>query len=238
MIIRDNALRPRFQRSKMVLMPLALAFVLAACGGSGDDPAPQPQPQPTPLPSPPTVPPLATGKPILLNFGETIGTTKHWPDADTSTGGQGADVDGLPCLAVMSEVYHVHTHISIFLNGDQLIFPKKVGIPLDAGGNDKCFYPLHTHDETGEMHVEAAAAATFTLGQVFDIWGQPLDTTNVNVAGIVGLPITIYVLEDGGTAATVYTDDPKKLELKRHRQITIQIGTAISTIPVYDFGGA
>jgi hypothetical protein len=36
----------------------------------------------------------------------------------------------------------------------------------------------------------------------------------------------------------VYTDDPKKLELTRHRQITIQIGTAISTIPVYDFAGA
>jgi hypothetical protein len=36
----------------------------------------------------------------------------------------------------------------------------------------------------------------------------------------------------------VYTDDPRKLELTRHRQITIQIGTAISTIPVYDFAGA
>jgi|SRR6185295_18475492 len=236
MIIREYALRPSFQRSKMVLVPLALAFVLAACGGSGDDPAPQPQP--SPLPSPPTVPPLATGTRPKLIFGGTIGTKNNWPDGDTSTGGQGADVDGVPCLTTMNETYHVHVHLSIFLNGDQLIIPQHLGIPKDASGNDKCFYLIHTHDQTGELHVESATPATFTLGQIFDIWGQPLDATNVNVGGIVGLPIAIFVVEDGATVATLYTDDPKKLELKAHRQITIQIGTSITTLPVYDFDGA
>ena len=235
MIIRECAIRPQFQRSKMLLMSAALVFVLAACGGGGED---TPAPQPSPLPSPPTVPPLATGTPIVLSFGGTIGTTDHWPDNDTSTGGQGADVDGLSCLVNMPETYHVHAHVSIFLNGDQLKIPKQIGIPRDASGGDKCFYSLHTHDLTGEIHVEAPAQATFTLGQLFDIWGQPLDTTNVNIGGIVGLPIAVDLLEDGGTAATLYTDDLKKLELKRHRQVTIQIGTAISTIPVYDFAGA
>ncbi len=138
----------------------------------------------------------------------------------------------------MPEDYHVHAHVSVFLNGDQLIVPMHIGIPRGPGDTDKCFYSIHTHDESGEIHVEAAAPAAFTLGQLFDIWGQPLDTTNVNVGAIVGLPITIYVLEDGATTATIYTDDPKKLELVRHRQITIQIGTAINTIPVYDFAGA
>src|SRR5262249_52958269 len=157
--------------------------------------------------------------PIVLNFGSTIGTTHHWPDGDTSTGGQGSDVDSLPCLATMPETYHVHAHLSIFLNGDQLIFPKQVGIPRDGNGGDKCFYSLHTHDETGEIHVEAPAAATFTLGQLFDIWGQPLDAANVNIGGVVGLPITVYIVGDGDTKATVYTDDLKKLELVRHRQI-------------------
>jgi hypothetical protein len=239
MIIRECALRPRFQHGKMALLPLALAFVLAACGGSGDDPTPQPQPQPTPLPSPPpTVPPLATGTPTKLTFGGTIGTKSNWPDGDTSTGGQGADVDGLPCQTTMPDTYHVHAHLSIFLNGEQLIVPQRLGIPRDGSGGDKCFYSLHTHDQTGELHVEAGAPATFTLGQLFDIWGQPLDTTNVNVGGIVGLPIAIFVVEDGGTAATLYTDDPKKLELKGHRQVTIQIGSSITALPVYDFNGA
>lgn len=236
MTTRECAVRPRSYGPVLALCS-TLALGLAGCGGGGDDPAPAQQ-QPAPLPTPPTVPPLATGAPIVLNFGSTVGTTKHWQDGDTSTGGQGSDVGGLPCLVNMPETYHVHAHLSIFLNGDQLIIPKQIGIPRDSNGNDKCFYSIHTHDETAEIHVEAPAAATFTLGQLFAIWGQPLDTTNVNVGGIVGLPITIYVVDEGDTKATVYTGDAKSLELKRHRQITIQIGTAITTIPVYDFAGA
>ncbi len=236
--MRESAVRPRSQRAMLVLLSSAVMLALAGCGGGSDDPAPAPQPQPAPLPSPPTVPPLATGAPIVLSFGSTVGTTSHWPDNDTATGGQGAPVDGLPCVLNMDETYHVHAHVSIFLNGDQLMFPAQIGIPKDAAGTDKCVYSLHTHDKSGEIHIEAPAAATFTLGQLFDIWGQPLDTTNVNVGGIVGLPVTIYVVGDGDTKATVYTDDPKKLELTRHRQVTIQIGTAITTIPVYDYAGA
>jgi hypothetical protein len=219
----------------LILLSSAFALALAGCGGSDSS---SPEPQSAPLPSPPTVPPLSTATPIVLSFGSTVGTTQHWQDGDTSTGGQGADIDGLSCLQTMPEDYHVHVHVSIFLNGDQLIVPKQIGIPRGPGDTDKCFYSLHTHDGSGEIHVEAAAPATFTLGQLFDIWGQPLDTTNVNVGAIVGLPITIYMFDDGETKATVYTDDPRKLELTRHRQITIQIGTAISTIPVYDFAGA
>ena len=77
---------------------------------------------------------------------------------------------------------------------------------------------------------------TFTLGQFFHIWGQPLDRTNI--AGIVGLPITVYIVDEGNTAATEYTGDLPNIDLPAHRQITIQIGTAITTIPVYDFDGA
>jgi len=220
---------------------MSLAFALAACGGGGG--SSNPQPQPSPLPSPPTIPPLATGPPIGLFYGQTIGTTHHWPDSDTSTGGLGQTVDGLPC-GMMNETYHVHAHVSIFLNGDQLIVPKWIGLPPPTTGTrgsdgfGNCAYVTHTHDETGEIHIEAAAQAVFTLGQLFDVWGQPLDMTNVNVGGIAGSPIKIYMFDEGDTAATDFTGDPKTIELKRHRQITIQIGTAISAIPVYDFEGA
>src|SRR5437762_905406 len=66
--------------------------------------------------------------------------------------------------------------------------------------------------------------------------GQPLDRTNI--AGISGLPITVYIVNDGDTAATEYTGDLPSIDLPRHRQVTIQIGTAITAIPVYDFDGA
>src|SRR5262245_41238379 len=115
MITRECATRPRFQRATLILLSSAFALALAGCGGSDDQPAAQQQP--APLPSPPTIPPLATGTRIVLNFGGSVGTTHHWPEGDTSTGGQGSDVDGIHCLPNMDETYHVHAHVSIFMNG-------------------------------------------------------------------------------------------------------------------------
>ncbi len=231
MIVRASAVRPRLGRGIGMVISSALAFALAGCGGGGgDDPAPQPQP--SPLPSPPSVPPLSSPPFVKLDT-QAVGTVSHWPSGNTATGGQGQTVDGFACAAAI-ETYHVHSHLSVFLNGDQLILPDHIGIPTPAGM--ECTYSLHTHDTSGEIHVEAAAAGTFTLGNFFHIWGEPLDRTNI--AGIVGLPITVYILDEGNTAATEYTGDLLSIDLPAHRQITIQIGTAIPAIPVYDFDGA
>lgn len=149
----------------------------------------------------------------------------HWPDGATSTGGTGQTVQGLECLPTMVETYHVHSHISIFLNGEALAVPAHVGIH-DGGATD-CFYSIHTHDKSGKVHVEAAAAGTFTLGQFFAIWGQTLSSTEV--AGLTGMPVVIYLTDNG--VATRATGDWQAIELTSHREITIQIGTQIAEIP-------
>lgn len=216
----------------ILMVSSALALTLAACGGGGGDETPAPTPTPSPLPSPPTVPPLASGKVVLQS--QPVGTINKWPSGDSTTGGTGQTIDGMACAAPI-ETYHVHSHLSIFLNGDQLIVPDHIGLPKKSDGTE-CTYPVHTHDASGEIHVEAAAAGTFTLGNFYHFWGQPLDRTNVG--GITGLPITVYIVDQGQTAATEYTGDLANIELPSHRQITIVIGTAITTIPNYDFNGA
>lgn len=215
------------------MLSSAFALTLAACGGGGGNDSPQPQPQPSPLPSPPTVPPLASGK-ILLQ-SQPVGTKSQWPSGDTSTGGTGQTVDGFSCGDAI-ETYHIHLHLSVFLNGDQLIVPDHVGIPTKAGTNTECTYAIHTHDGSGMIHIEAAAPGSFTLGNFFHIWGQPLDRTNI--AGLTGLPVTVYIVNDGETAATEYTGDLSAIDLAMHRQITIVVGTGITTLPNYDFNGA
>jgi hypothetical protein len=92
------------------------------------------------------------------------------------------------------------------------------------------FYTLHTHDHSGKLHVEAAAPATFTLGQIFRIWGQPLGPDNV--AGLTGKPIVVYVTDNNGVV-TEATGDWNDIELLSHREITIQVGTPITEIPNY-----
>jgi len=154
-------------------------------------------------------------------------------DGDTTDGGQGQDVMGLSC-ANMVENYHVHFHLSIILNGDALAVPSHIGI-VESSATSECFYSLHTHDDSGKVHVEAPAPRTFTLAQLFAIWGQPL--ARDNVAGMPGLPVKVFVVEDGATTATEFTGDIGSLDLASHRDITLQVGTSIAAIPTFTWFG-
>lgn len=140
----------------------------------------------------------------------------------------------------MDQTYHIHAHLSIFLNGQQLAIPAAIGAKnpkfltdsrwpdgFVVGGD--CYYGIHVHDTSGEVHVEAPTPGTFTLGEFFGIWGQPLSYQNI--AGITGLPIVVYV--NDGTNLRQFTGDLGSIELVSHREITVQIGTAITSIPTY-----
>jgi hypothetical protein len=206
----------------------------------GPEPAPAPPPAPPPPTPPPTpdppppnpppepIPPLAA--PVAIDAGLAIGAA-HWPDGDTSGGGQGQDVMGLSC-GNMVESYHVHAHLSIILNGGALAIPSHIGI-VDTSPTTDCFYSLHTHDRSGKIHVEAPEQRRFTLGQVFAIWGQPLGRDDV--AGMPGLPVRVYVVENG--VAYEYPGDLAALEISSHSDITIQIGTTIAAIPTFTWFG-
>jgi hypothetical protein len=201
-------------------------------------PTPPPEPTPTPPPEPPPPPPTPTPPPvpppsppplaetaINIDAGQQIGAT-HWPDGDTSTGGLGQPVDGLQC-GEMVENYHVHTHLSIFLSGEALAIPGNIGI-ADLSPTSDCHYNIHTHDRSGKIHVEAPQPGTFTLGQMFHIWGQPLERNNI--AGLVGLPVVVYVTDD--EVVSEYTGELGDIELTSHRLITIQVGIpAITEVP-------
>jgi len=175
------------------------------------------------------VPPQASVA-IDLDDNHKVGID-HWSNGDTPTGGQGADVEGLPCVVNLSETYHVHTHVSVFLDGVALAVPQNIGrVSMQPNA---CFYSIHTHDYSGKIHVEGPAPGTFTLGQMFAIWGQPLEADNV--AGLTGKPIVIYST-DQGTVTQVAAADWKSIELTTHKEVTIQVGTAIAEIPNFTWG--
>jgi hypothetical protein len=193
---------------------------LAGCGGGGDD---------APPPSPAT-PPLAA--PTPLASGAALGTPR-WPAGSSAEGGQGQEVAGLPC-GLVDESYHIHAHLSIFVDGQLQRIPTNVGIVPAGNTTAGCTYPLHTHDASGKLHVEAPAPARFTLGQFFAIWGQPLSRSNV--AGITGLPVVAYISE-GGTVTRYTGDDLGEIDLASHRGITLQLGSPVAEIPNYTWDG-
>ena len=208
----------------------ALAATLFGCGGGGGGGGSAPPPTGnTPPPPPPPPPPVSTVPPqsptaIDLDDNHQVGND-HWPDGPTATGGNGANTAGLDCLAAPVETYHVHTHLSIFLNGEALAVPSHIGIVAPNG--QQCIYAIHTHDKSGKIHVEAAASGTFTLGMFFQLWGQSL--TDTNVAELTGNPIAVYSTDDG--TVTQVEGNWADIELASHREITIVVGTPITEIP-------
>ena len=215
---------------KIQLGALCVGVVsIGLLGGCESPDPPEPQEQPPP--------PVASGVPPLdpnvvsLDDHTQVGVT-HWPNGDTPDGGQGSPVDGLACVPTAPTAYHVHAHLSIFLNGQALAVPSSVGIVQQAPTTE-CHYPLHTHDASGVLHAHAGAETFFTLGQFFRIWGQPLQRDNV--AGLVGLPVVVYATDAG--VVREYTGELAALQLLTHREITIQVGTPVAAIPNFTWTG-
>ncbi len=141
---------------------------------------------------------------------------------------QGAPVDGIHCQANEQVAYHIHAHLAIFANGSQQVVPRGIGIPgpqqVQQGFvvSGKCFYWLHTHDTTGVIHIESPTRTVYTLGQFFDIWGQPLSTSQVGKA--TG-KVTVYV------HGKQFTGNPRSITLTPHKVIQLDVGQVVPPQP-------
>jgi hypothetical protein len=86
--------------------------------------------------------------------------------------------------------------------------------PFIASGG--CFYWLHTHTQDGVIHVESPTQKTYTLGNFFDIWQQPLSSTQVSTA--LG-NVVAYV------NGKQYKGDPRSIPLTAHAVIQLDVGS-------------
>src|SRR5437868_3603602 len=75
-------------------------------------------------------------------------------------------IDGLSCDPTEQVNYHVHAHLTIANRGSLSYPPANVGIHLL---DHLCLYWLHTHDNSGIIHIEAPHPIRPTLGNFFDI---------------------------------------------------------------------
>jgi hypothetical protein len=171
--------------------------------------------------------------PATTPGAEGIPIPKGTKLADLSTSATGQSVDGIQCNAGEKTVTHVHTHLTIFVDGKARVIPYGVGIPgyqavQTADGpfveTGSCFYWLHTHAEDGIIHVESPSTTeTFTLGQFFAEWGLPLSSTQVGPA--TGTQTVFFTAP--GKKVGIYKGDPANLPLGSHYQIQIDVGTPI-----------
>jgi hypothetical protein len=128
----------------------------------------------------------------------------------------GQTVDDIQCQAQEQVVYHIHAHLAIVVNGQSRVVPANIGIP------GTCIYWLHSHDTDGVIHVESPTQRTYTLGNWFDIWGQPLSSNQVG-----GDKGTVIAYVNGQR----YSGDPRAIPLQAHAVIQLDVGTDVAPKP-------
>jgi hypothetical protein len=157
---------------------------------------------------------IAVAVAALCGCGSSKDKTTPTP-ATTSNGAR--VIDGIRCQPEHLES-HYHAHLELLRNGHEVKVPALIGIDLQH----QCLYWLHTHDATGIMHIESPDTRTYTLGQFFDVWGQPLSATKA--ASLSG-KLKVFV----GTGRV--SGDPRSIVLKPHELITIEQGRTIAPPP-------
>ena len=139
----------------------------------------------------------------------------------------GQKVDGIGCQTMEQTLFHIHAHLTVFVNGTARQVPAAIGIPgaqaqTTAAGSfveqGTCFYWLHTHAADGIIHIESPVQRTYTLGNFFDEWGQPLSASRVGPAG--GHVVALY-------NGQVFKGDPRDIPLTAHAQIQLEVGTPL-----------
>jgi hypothetical protein len=233
-IARMRAEETRRRRRRMWAAVAGVAVVVAAAvagitlavagGGSGSAAGGSPQLKLAALstlgtlkPAPAPGPPGPEGVPIPAAS----------PLATTATVAKGQDVDHISCQSSERTLFHIHAHLTVFVNGSARQIPAAIGIPGAQGQNTPtgqfitggtCFYWLHTHAADGIIHIESPVRRTYTLGQFFDEWGQPLGPHQAGPA--TGHVVALY-------NGQVYQGNPRDIPLNAHAQIQLEVGTPL-----------
>jgi hypothetical protein len=135
----------------------------------------------------------------------------------------GATIDGIQCNTTEQLVFHIHSHLTIFVDGAARQVPQFIGF-----NDNTCLHWLHTHAPDGIIHIESPERRTFTLGNFFDIWGQPLGP---NQAGPAHGHVTAFY------NGALYKGNPRNIPLNAHAQIQLDVGTPLIAPETISFAG-
>jgi hypothetical protein len=144
-------------------------------------------------------PPWGYIVPVVIVVGVIVGavyfSTRSGVDAASTTLPAGNNDFPFPFLSGTTSLYlHIHPWLRIFIDGKLITIPGAIGI-MNPGiiGNANGGYvygsnaqgtteyqPVHTHDNSGVIHIEADTDQNFTLADFFQIWAATYAYALVN----------------------------------------------------------
>lgn len=143
----------------------------------------------------------------------------------SENGGADVIVSGVECERGERLDYHVHTHLTLIVEGQEVEVGGNIGIRPD------CLFWLHTHSANGILHVEAPQQRAFTLGQFFAVWDQPLSSTQL-LSNPADATHEVQATVNGET----WTGDPAGIPLDDLTTVVLEYGPPFVPPPDYNWG--
>jgi hypothetical protein len=179
--------------------------------------------------------PTPSQRPTLGPEGVPVETGPFLASATTTE--LGALVDGVQCQSLGQFAYTAYAHLQVYVNGSSRALPGGIGLvdmnpnPTPHGlvyGFTTCQYWLHTKAADGIIQIQSPVPGPFTLGQLFEIWDQPLGVGQV--AGFRG-PVTVLVNGERWRGA------PQNVPLAEHADIELAVGKPVPSGPAVNWLG-
>jgi hypothetical protein len=120
-----------------------------------------------------------------------------------------------------NETYHIHARLSVFVDGKQVPVPANIGL---GGGSPSA---LHTHDDSGIIHIESDAAFPAKISDFLAVWGVKFSNTQLGGYKNEGSK-TVQVFVNGQPV-----QNPQTYELKPHDSVVVGYG-APNSFPTND----
>lgn len=219
--------RRRRRRTSLVAATAALLVLgggAAAIGGGANNTSPAAAVPPSELAPLASLGSLSPADTSGVVGSELVPVPDAPPLAEGRLALASSTIDGIRCQGTEQVLFHIHVHLTVFVNGAPRRIPYGIGIPgaqitLTSAGRyvaaGRCFYWLHTHAADGIIHIESPVRRTYTLGNFFDVWGQRLSPSQVGpVAGHV---TALY-------SGQVFRGSPRDIPLTTHAQIQLDVG--------------
>ena len=114
-------------------------------------------------------------------------------------------------------VFHVHANLKIYTDGNPQKIPANIGINQDS----QFITSLHTHDDTGVIHMEAVQPYPFKLGQFFEVWNVPfskLQLGSFSTSNGKGLVLQLWV------NGKQIQGNPQDYVMKAHDRMVVGFG--------------
>jgi hypothetical protein len=123
---------------------------------------------------------------------------------------------GLPILGAEQLDYHIHAHLDVFVRGVHIPVPALVGIDEV----DEFLTVLHTHDQSGIVHIESSTNHHYQLGDFFGVWGVKLNASCIGTY-CVRRQAKLRTWVNGKP----YTGNPAAIVMREHDEIVVSVGT-------------